>query len=41
MVDGGRVVEEGKHDMLLSSGGMYRDLYELQFKQQDEVAAAK
>lgn len=31
VVDGGRIVEHGRHDALLSTGGMYTRLYELQF----------
>jgi len=31
VVDAGRVVERGRHDDLVTSGGLYRDLYETQF----------
>ena len=31
VLDGGRVVQEGSHELLLAQGGLYRDLYELQF----------
>ena len=31
VVNGGRVVESGRHDDLLRSGGLYAELYELQF----------
>ena len=34
----GRIVEEGTHEALLSSGGIYSKLYELQYKDQDAVA---
>jgi len=36
----GRIVEEGTHEALLSSGGIYSKLYELQYKDQDAVARA-
>lgn len=45
VLDRGRVVDTGKHEELMSRGGIYRDLYELQFSdeilQNAEVAAAK
>lgn len=31
VLDRGRVVDTGSHDQLMSRGGIYRDLYELQF----------
>jgi ABC-type multidrug transport system fused ATPase/permease subunit len=31
VVDGGRVADSGTHPELMSRGGIYRDLYELQF----------
>ncbi|HEX8089663.1 MAG TPA: ATP-binding cassette domain-containing protein, partial [Blastocatellia bacterium] len=31
VMDRGRVVDAGTHDELISRGGIYRDLYELQF----------
>jgi ABC-type multidrug transport system fused ATPase/permease subunit len=31
-VDGGRLVEEGTHDVLLARIGLYRTLYEAQFQ---------
>jgi subfamily B ATP-binding cassette protein MsbA len=37
VLDRGRVVDSGTHDELMSRGGIYRDLYELQFS--DELAA--
>jgi subfamily B ATP-binding cassette protein MsbA len=32
VVEAGRVVEEGTHDQLLAREGLYRRLYELQFR---------
>jgi subfamily B ATP-binding cassette protein MsbA len=31
VLDRGRVVDAGTHNELMSRGGIYRDLYELQF----------
>lgn len=37
VIDNGVIVQRGQHDELLTEeGGMYRTLYEMQFKQQDE-----
>jgi ATP-binding cassette, subfamily B, bacterial MsbA len=33
VIDHGRVVEEGRHDALLAKGGLYAQLYRLQFKE--------
>jgi ATP-binding cassette subfamily B protein len=40
VIDGGRIVERGKHADLLSQGGLYADLYRTQFADEagDEVA---
>jgi ATP-binding cassette subfamily B protein len=32
VVDDGRIVEQGSHEQLMAKGGIYRDLYELQFR---------
>ncbi len=36
VIDGGRVVEQGTHDELLTRGGLYARLYELQFRGEEE-----
>jgi ATP-binding cassette subfamily B protein len=35
VVDNGRVVERGRHVDLLAAGGLYADLYQTQFAQQE------
>ncbi|MFL6277907.1 MAG: ABC transporter ATP-binding protein [Blastocatellia bacterium] len=37
VIDGGRVVEHGKHDELIARGGLYAQLYEIQFKDEAPV----
>ena len=39
VIDQGRIVEEGAHDELLVQGGLYRQLYEIQFRDHAPVAA--
>jgi len=39
VLDRGRIVEEGTHAELLARGGMYAQIYELQFKDQENTAA--
>ena len=36
----GRIVERGTHEELLESGGFYRDIYDLELRDQEETAAA-
>ena len=38
VIDDGRVVQSGTHDALLAEGGLYRDLYQTQFKGQADDA---
>jgi ATP-binding cassette subfamily B protein len=35
VIDGGRVVQRGTHEELLKTGGLYSDLYETQFRDQE------
>ncbi|MDV6373412.1 ABC transporter ATP-binding protein [Deinococcus arenicola] len=39
VMNSGEVVEDGTHAELLAYGGLYRDLYELQFRQEQEAHA--
>lgn len=32
VIDGGRIVQQGRHEELLEQGGLYRKLYEMQFQ---------
>ena len=36
VLDQGRIVERGKHEQLLALGGLYRTIYDLQLKDQEE-----
>jgi ATP-binding cassette subfamily B protein len=38
VVDGGRLVQRGRHEALLAQGGLYRDLYERHFAVADRGA---
>lgn len=35
VLDAGRVIADGTHAELLAAGGLYRDLYDLQFRNQE------
>ena len=37
VLDHGRIVESGTHDELLENHGLYRELYDLQLKDQEEL----
>lgn len=39
VMDGGRVVADGTHEALLAAGGLYRDLYDLQFRDAEAAPA--
>jgi ATP-binding cassette subfamily B protein len=36
----GMIVERGKHDVLLEAGGLYREIYDLELRDQEEARAA-
>ncbi len=40
VLDHGRIVERGRHDELLSTGGTYAELYRIQFERQEESLRA-
>jgi ATP-binding cassette subfamily B protein len=40
VVDGGRVVQTGRHEELIERGGLYAELYRTQFRPQADVAVA-
>jgi ABC-type multidrug transport system fused ATPase/permease subunit len=40
VLEGGRIVEKGSHEELLKRGGLYEQLYELQFKPEPEQEVA-
>ncbi len=39
VLDGGRIVERGTHAELLAQGGLYRQIYDLQLRDQEEFVA--
>lgn len=41
VMDKGKVVDQGSHEELLARGGIYAELYELQFKTKGETAEAR
>ena len=36
VVDDGRILEQGTHDELMQKDGMYKHLYQLQFREEEE-----
>jgi subfamily B ATP-binding cassette protein MsbA len=41
VLDAGRVVQQGSHEALFRAGGLYRRLYDLQFRDEEPVLAAE
>lgn len=39
VIDDGRIVERGSHENLLRQGGLYKEIYDLQLKDQEEFVA--
>jgi subfamily B ATP-binding cassette protein MsbA len=39
VIDGGQIVQEGNHEQLLAEGGLYADLYHLQFRDEPDLPA--
>ena len=37
MLNAGTIVEQGAHQELLAKGGLYREIYDLQLRPQEEV----
>jgi ATP-binding cassette, subfamily B, multidrug efflux pump len=38
VLDRGEIVERGTHDELLESGGLYRQIYDIELRDQEEAA---
>jgi ATP-binding cassette subfamily B protein len=38
-LDHGRIVQRGTHEELLDRGGLYKQIYDLQLKDQEDFAA--
>jgi len=36
-LDKGRIVQRGKHEELLEQGGLYREIYDLQLRDKDQL----
>jgi len=40
VLDAGRIVQRGSHEELLRAGGLYRRLYDLQFRSEEPAVVA-
>ena len=40
VINDGRIVERGVHDDLIAAGGLYREIYEVQLRDQEQLARA-
>ena len=40
VLDEGKIVERGKHEELLTNNGLYRDIYDLELREQEEALGA-
>jgi ABC-type multidrug transport system fused ATPase/permease subunit len=40
VLDGGRIIEEGTHQELLANRGLYKQLYDIQFRDHPSPASA-
>jgi ATP-binding cassette subfamily B protein len=40
VLDGGRIIERGRHEELLAAGGLYAELYHTQFAHQEPLTPA-
>lgn len=41
VLDAGRIVQHGTHEELLAEGGLYAEIYDLQLREQEELAEAR
>jgi len=41
VLDKGKVVERGRHEQLLEENGLYRQIYDLQLRDQEEFVEAQ
>jgi ABC-type multidrug transport system fused ATPase/permease subunit len=41
VMERGKIVESGTHEELLAKKGLYQRLYEIQFRDQEEVTTSK
>jgi ATP-binding cassette subfamily B protein len=41
VLDAGRIIQRGTHEELLTAGGLYAEIYDLQLREQEEMAEAR